>query len=343
MAPIDYKPTPEDFWVAETLGELGESELLKRLKKFAPPGQLDDDTAQINQNSQDLLINTDMFVDGIHFSDDTTTAEDVGWRAVAANLSDLAASGVDQIIGINVGLVAPAHTPWDWIEAVYKGMEAALNEFGGVILGGDCSNGQQKLLAITALGTLGPLRLHRGHARPGDVLVVSGPHGLSRLGLALLQRDPILECLALPQQLKNAAVMAHQRPQPALEALRALETCKPAELPWRAGGTDSSDGLLMAVQGLCQSSGCRAVLHSNDLPRAQEWPEDSSWDPWCLNGGEDFELVLSLPTSWARAWLKVMPKSQSIGYMEVGAPKVIWADGSGEVIGSSEFQHFKQN
>ena len=169
--------------MSPTLAELTEAELLRRLARFAPPDQLSDDTAALASDARPLLINTDVLVDGIHFSDATTNAMDVGWRAVAANLSDLAASGAVEVEGITVALVAPGRTRWDWVDGVYEGISAALEQYGGILLGGDCSKGEQRLLSITALGRLGPLRLHRNAARPGDVLVSSGPHGLSRLCL----------------------------------------------------------------------------------------------------------------------------------------------------------------
>ena len=75
-------------------------------------------------------------------------------------------------------------------------------------------------------------------------------------------------------------------------------------MPWRAAGTDSSDGLLNAVQNLCNSSNCQAVLDEKKLPRSPNWPLGSNWDQWCLNGGEDFELIVSLPPIWAEAFLK---------------------------------------
>ena len=189
--------------MSPTLAELTEAELLRRLARFAPPDQLSDDTAALAADARPLLINTDVLVDGIHFSDATTTAMDVGWRAVAVNLSDLAASGAVDIDGITVALVAPGHTHWDWVDGVYQGISAALGHYGGVLLGGDCSKGEQRLLSITALGRLGPLRLHRNAARPGDVLVTSGPHGLSRLGLALLQNDPNVHGFALCSTLRT--------------------------------------------------------------------------------------------------------------------------------------------
>jgi len=140
----------------ETLADLGEWELIRRLGAFAPPGQFADDAALVAEASggSALVVNTDVLVEGIHFSDATTAAADVGWRAAAANLSDLAAMGAAEVVGITVGLVAPASTPWSWVDGVYGGLRQALDAYGGVLLGGDCSGGTQRLLAITAIGRL---------------------------------------------------------------------------------------------------------------------------------------------------------------------------------------------
>ena len=324
----------------ETLAELGESELLRRLTRFAPPGQLSDDSAALGSDSRPILVNTDVLVDGIHFSDVSTKPSDVGWRAVAANLSDLAASGAISVDGITVALVAPSETPWSWVEGVYTGLRAALDVHGGIILGGDCSKGSQRLLSITALGRLGPLRLQRSEARPGDILVTSGPHGLSRLGLAILQNDQALHEIALSDALRTTAINHHQRPIPRLAALQDLLNCKPESLPWRAGGTDSSDGLLAAIQGLCSSSGCGAVLDQTLLPRSLDWPNGELWDRWCLAGGEDFELVLSLPQAWAQRWFDRQPQSRHIGRITAEKNMIRWQH-SRQLIETEGFDHFR--
>ena len=177
---------------SETLADLGEWELIRRLGAFAPPGQFADDAALVAEpcDAPALVVNTDVLVEGIHFSDATTAAADVGWRAAAANLSDLAAMGCLEVVGITVGLVAPASTPWSWVEGVYGGLREALDAYGGVLLGGDCSGGAQRLLAITAIGrlagvapseraaagqqpqgaTTGPIRRSGGH--PGDLSLI---------------------------------------------------------------------------------------------------------------------------------------------------------------------------
>ena len=340
MAPIASKPTPESEPMAETLRSLGESELIRRLAQFAPARQLDDDTADLPASSQRQVINTDLLVEGVHFSDATTSAEDVGWRAAAVNLSDLAASGADSVVGLTVGLVAPGETAWTWVDGVYRGLQTALDRYGGVLLGGDCSSGQQRMLAVTAIGTLGPLRLLRSAARPGDWLVTSGPHGLSRLGLALLQNEPCLSGLALDRDLCAAATLQHQRPTPRLDALKRLIACKPSALPWRAGGTDSSDGLLQALKVISATSHCQIQLDPTALPQHRAWPNAAPFQEWCLDGGEDFELVLSLPPSWAQAWLQQQPDSLWIGEAVEGPAAVVWSDTQTPVQGNNGFAHF---
>ena len=328
--------------MSETLAGLGEGELLRRLARFAPAGQLWDDTAALNPDPRPLLVNTDVLVDRIHFSDTTTAPEDVGWRAVAANFSDLAASGAVQVDGITVALVAPGETSWHWVEGVYRGLATALASFGGVLLGGDCSCGEQRLLSITALGRQGPLRLHRGDALPGDWLVTSGTHGLSRLGLALLQDEPLSHPPPLTESLRAGAIQRHRHPIPRFDALTTLLQCKPDHCLWRAGGTDSSDGLLAAVEGLCSSSHCGAVLEDNHLPRAQDWPDGEIWDQWCLAGGEDFELVLSLPPDWAQAWLASLPGSHRFGTVTEDPGTILWKR-SRQTVQSIGFDHFNKN
>jgi len=304
----------------ERLSDLGEWELLRRLAAFAPPGQLEDDAAVLQDSSgRPLVVNTDVLVEGLHFSDATMGAWDVGWRATAANLSDLAAMGCRSVVGLTVGLVAPGSTPWPWVEEVYRGLSAALARYGGTLLGGDCSGGAQRLLAITALGHLGRGAIQRRDGRPGDWLVSSGLHGLSRLGLALLREElPLEQRSSLPAELQQRAIAAHRRPQPRFDAVAALEASQPAELPWRVGGTDSSDGLVAAVAAIARASGCIALLERERLPLAPAmapWPHG---ERWCLAGGEDFELVLALEPAWAEALLSQLPGASRIGCLEAG-------------------------
>ena len=89
MDQIDLNPTLEENKLSETLAQLGEKELLNRLKKFMDIGQIDDDTAVIETFNKDLLLNTDVLVENVHFNINTSSAEDIGWKSITTNLSDL--------------------------------------------------------------------------------------------------------------------------------------------------------------------------------------------------------------------------------------------------------------
>lgn len=349
---------PHAPMAGETLADLGEWELIRRLGAFAPPGQFCDDAALLTPDANadgTLVLNTDVLVEGIHFSDATTGAADVGWRAAAANLSDLAAMGATEVVGLTVGLVAPSDTRWSWVEEVYRGIHQCLEVHGGELLGGDCSGGAQRVVAITALGRLphGHGAIRRGDGRPGDRLVCTGAHGLSRLGLAWLQggwadtattNDPGRSRIDLADALIERAINAHRRPVPRFDAVRALINCRPVGQAWRVGGCDSSDGLAAAVAAIARASGCAARLDRAGLPVDPAMAPLPQGQAWCLNGGEDFELVLALAPTWAEALLRVLPGSQGIGALLAGAPgELAWMDGGawgGDGPEGEGYQHF---
>ena len=324
-----------------TIKDIGEIELLNRLKRFMPTGQIDDDIAEIKPSRKNLLINTDLLVEEIHFSEQISNAKDIGWKCITTNISDLICSGSKNIISFTVGLVLPPSTNWEWVENLYQGMSEAMQEFGGEIIGGDCSAGERKMVSITAIGEMNQPRLHRGNALPGDYIVSTGFHGLSRLGLALLRSEKLPSELLVSPQLINRAIKAHKRPYPALEALQALIESKPESTSWRAAGTDSSDGLIESIRGICQSSNCQAVLSKTSILKDPEWPKHSSWNDWVLNGGEDYELILSLPKEWAEALSKKLESAQIIGFIKKGKPNVFWDNSQAiNVEKSNLFQHF---
>ena len=324
-----------------TIKELGEKELLNRLKKFMRSGQIDDDVAEINSLNKHLLINTDLLVEKIHFSNKISNAKDIGWKSITSNASDLICSGSKNIISFTIGLVLPPSTDWKWVENLYEGMSEAMQEFGGEIIGGDCSSGKIKMISITAIGEMSPPRLHRGNALPGDYIVSTGFHGLSRLGLALLTSEKLPSAAKISSKLAKRAINAHKRPYPAVKALKALKECKPESISFRAAGTDSSDGLIESITGICRSSNCQAVLSKCSILKDPDWPEGSIWDEWMLNGGEDYELILTLPKEWAEALTKKLNSAQIIGFIREGKPKITWDNSEQIYIEKSElFKHF---
>ena len=117
--------------------------------------------------------------------------------------------------------------------------------------------------------------------------------------------------------------------------------CKPDLTGWRAAGTDSSDGLIEAIRGICRSSDCQAVLSKTSILKDPHWPKDSNWNAWVLNGGEDYELILSLPKEWAEALSTQLKSARIIGFIKKGKPNIFWDDLEEINLDESNlFQHF---
>ena len=319
-----------------TLSQIGEQDLIRRLAAYARPDQWNDDAALLPEISPERwVISSDTLVEGVHFSAGTTPASAAGWRAAAANLSDLAAMGCLRCEGITVALSAPGDTEVHWIEQAYGGMQELLQHHGGHLLGGDCSGGEQLVLAITAVGPVCPdQQIQRGAGKTGDWLISTGAHGRSALGLQLLLGGATW-ALSLPSEQQQTAIRCHQRPQPRFDAVAALHASRPVGQPWRVGGTDSSDGLRRSLELLGGASGCRPELNRNALPD----PSDPCWS-LCLDGGEDFELVLALEPSWAEALLRQLPGSQHLGQLGEVAGQPCWADSKNPLPEGRGFEHF---
>ncbi|GAB4466887.1 MAG: hypothetical protein OHK0037_23040 [Elainellaceae cyanobacterium] len=221
---------------------LGEQGLLKRIQTFCPTGVIGDDAALLTVSpGRSLVVTEDLLVDGVHFSVGlaspgviTTSPADVGWRAAAANLSDLAAMGAASL-GITVGLGLPGDLPVDWIEQLYQGMTDCLNRYDTAIVGGDLCRSPVFTVAIAAFGEVQPSRaLRRATAQPGDVILVTGPHGASRAGLELLLHPDQGD--GLTEGDRAALIRAHQRPVPRLDVIPLLWDCVAEEGESERGG-----------------------------------------------------------------------------------------------------------
>jgi thiamine-monophosphate kinase len=291
--------------------DLGEHGLLERLQLFCPADVVGDDGAIIAiAEHKSVVVTTDVLVDQVHFSDRTTSPFDVGWRAVAANLSDLAAMGAKPV-GITVGLSLPGTKPVSWVESVYQGMSACLKAYQTPLVGGDICRSTVVSLAITALGEVLPWRaICRHQARPGDVILVTGLHGLSRGGLELLLNPNQANTLTAAEN--KCLITAHQRPRPRLDVLPYLREI-PEEIA--IAGMDSSDGLADAIKQICQRSGVGVIIERSSIkvfPGLTKLVGNQIAWSWVLNGGEDFELVLCLPQSYALKLLQVLGNNAAI-------------------------------
>jgi thiamine-monophosphate kinase len=309
----------------QTVRELGEQGLIELLRPYCSD-RIGDDAARMGATLPDreMVVTSDILIDGVHFSEKTTSAEDAGWRAAAANLSDIAAMGATPW-GVTLALGLPPDTPVAWVEGVYRGFTDCLNLFGTAIVGGDTVRSPVRTLAVTAFGQVHKERTIQRHtAKVGDAIVITGQHGLSKAGLELLLHPELAEKLenrfsALLAEATIAQLqMAHQRPIPRLDVpqlLWKLVESQPAPVEFSISGMDSSDGLADAITQLCRASSVGAKLNWQAIAipvSIQQLAGDRALD-WVLYGGEDFELVLCLPFPLAVMLAKKLPNTAIVG------------------------------
>lgn len=232
------------------------------------------------------VVTTDALVEGVHFTD-AMDPEAVGHRAMAANLSDVAAMGARPVLAT----VALGVAPWlseAWILACYRGMAALGAKHGTRIAGGDIVRSPVASLALTVVGEVSRARLkRRGGGRAGDVLAVTGPLGASRAGLELLGRE-----LPLDDETRRAAWTAFAMPSPRVREGRWLGASASVHALM-----DSSDGLVTDVRRLAAACGCGGSLDNVPVAAAAVAVAAAAGDSalaYALGGGEDFELIAAV-------------------------------------------------
>jgi len=325
----------------EILEDLGEKELINRLGKFMPKNQISDDCALIKTKNENLLVNNDSLVENVHFNDITICPGDLGWKAVVSNISDLLSSGSKKTIGITISLVLPSKTEWIWVEELYRGINKALKEYGGIILGGDCSKGNQKAISITAFGIQGELELRRNACKPGDVILTTGIHGLSKLGFLIKNKIYLDNDISLNKRLISESIEHFCRPKVYPNFQKNLIKTRSNKKIKRIGCTDSSDGLFQALQDLASASKCKAIINYEKIPKDKDWPRGDKWDEYYFFGGEDYELIFSLPKKWAKNLSKFDKNIYEIGYFADGEPSIEFkSNDKNKILNKTPFKHF---
>jgi thiamine-monophosphate kinase len=246
-----------------------------------------DDAAVVATPDGRVVATTDVLVDGVHFRRDWSSAYDVGRKAAAANLADIAAMGA-RGTALLVGLAAPADLPVAWSLELTDGLRDEAELVGAAVVGGDVVRSESLVISVTALGDLdGREPVTRAGAQPGDVVVLAGELGRSAAGLGLLAggaRDGEL-------------VEAHRRPTPPYEMGPAFALVGATSM------CDVSDGLVADLGHIARASGVHIDLD----------PADELF----LTGGEDHALVATLPSGVA-----VPDGARVIGRVLAGEPRV---------------------
>lgn len=275
-----------------------------------------------------MTMSCDTMVQDIHFKDETMADADVGFKAMAASISDMAAMGAMPRYAL-VSLVCPRTVGVERLKRLYAGLYECAGQYGVAVVGGDTTATTGGLVvSVTVIGEVEPGRaLLRSAAKPGDAVFVTGALGLSAAGLHALLAGNAAEpaCARL--------IAAHQRPLPQVEAGRLL---------LRSGLchalNDISDGLASEAREIAEASRCRIVLREADMPvdadlrRYADSCGGSALD-WILYGGEDYQLVGTLPQAHVEA-LSGMFRTAAMPFHIIGTVMAGAQDGDGDVARS---------
>jgi thiamine-monophosphate kinase len=277
------------------VSELGEFGLIELLNKMVDDAKINkalpdlivgigDDTAAWKTTGQVQLATVDTMVQNIHFTLETTTWEELGWKSIAINLSDIAAMGGVPNYAL-IALALPEDIESEDIKELYSGMINIAREYKVGIVGGNISRAPQVSVTVTVLGNSPENKiLKRSNAKPGDTIAITGYTGSAAAGLEMLKNNLALKSKII-RYLRNAFV----HPAPRIEE---------GQLLVKHGITtaiDTSDGLLADLQHICEASGVGAkvitnLIPINDMVKASFKEKSLQLG---LGGGEDYELLFT--------------------------------------------------
>ena len=287
-----------------------------------------DDTAVWRSGESRELFTTDTMVEGVHFTRETTPWRDLGWKAIAANISDVASmGGMPTYALITLGL--PPETALKDLEETYLGMLEICEQYGMAIVGGDIVGSPVLFITTALVGVTATDPLLRSAAHPGDVVGVTGYLGSSGGGLRVMLEET--QCTGDAADFLRAA---HRRPLPAVEQGQLL-----AGAGIRTA-MDVSDGLADDLGKLCQASGVTARVYASMVPThsllRQQFPEE--YLSLAMGGGEDYVLLFTGPAELVAPLMSrlgegsaVIGRIEAVG--EKGFPgKVLVVNDEGEEI-----------
>ena len=319
--------TPADIGT-RTVGEVGEDALiaaitarLAEVQGTAPAAVLlgsGDDAAVVEAADSRVVVSTDVLVEGRHYRRDWSGPAEIGCRAAAANLADIAAMGAVPT-ALVVALAVPADREVAWVLGLAEGLGAEAASAGAAVVGGDLVRSEVVSVSVTALGSLqGRAPVTRSGARPGDLVAVAGRLGWAAAGFAVLSRG-----FRSPRVLVDAL----RRPAPPYaEGPRAASLGATAMV-------DVSDGLVRDLGHVAAASGVAIALSSDAFHVPQEFLDTAralNADPlhWLLGGGDDHALAACFPADvdLPMAWSVVGRVQPGEGVLVDGAP---WTGPSG--------------
>jgi thiamine-monophosphate kinase len=328
------------------LGEFGLIELLankiakstdKRLTAYQKLiSDIGDDTAAWYGDRSTQLATVDCLIEGSHFTLETATWQELGWKSLAINISDIAAMGGLPEYAL-VSLALPGDTKADDVAALYDGLIEAAKQYEVAIIGGNTARAPQVSITITLTGySHAPHLLQRGTAKPGDKIAVTGYLGSAAAGLQMLMKNLKFESEAIAYFRKAF--------------LHPLPRIKEGQILVKSGvrtAIDISDGLISDMRHICQNSGVSARLEADSLPIHPLLKSNFGAEAvkLALGGGEDYELLFAAsPETLQKANQEIPCPVTIIGEVTAGKRgEVTVCDKNGNPINTKEtgWEHFK--
>lgn len=321
------------------VGDIGERGLIRFIRKsFRPSGRdvlvpIGDDAAWL-ETAKRVLLTKDLLVGGQDFLPELHPPRLLGRKSLNVNLSDIAAMGGRPRHAL-LGLGLPAATPVAWVRAFLAGFKSAAAETGVGLTGGDLSQAPETVISVTVMGEAEVVITRKG-AKPGDIICVSGTLGDAAAGLRLLLEGG----RGKKPRGGGRLLKRFLDPQPRLELGRAL-----ARRSLASAMIDVSDGLSVDLGHLCEESGTGAVIDLGRLPVSRELRRffPNPW-PLALHGGEDFELLFTVPPAKLAAVLRLGTRFPftPVGIMARGR-EILAVDAAGRrhALRAAGYEHFR--
>lgn len=326
--------------------KVGEFELVEKIKKIIYPkrkgkGSLitgPGDDAFVAKLSPDFLLvaTKDLLIEDVHFRTSWTTPQDLGYKSIAVNLSDLAAMGAVRPLYALVGLALPGDIPVDFVEKLYKGMCVISRKYGLIIAGGDTTSSKKHI--VISITLIGEAKKHdivlRSGAKPGDLIMVTGAFGDSGAGLYLLRKG-----IKRTKSYQKYLINKHLLPEPRLEAAHKISRFATSMI-------DSSDGLAACVNFIADESGVGMVVDLEKIPVSAQLKKlkndhkDIDLPGLCLAGGEDYELVFTVNPNNLKGLLKIFPQAKAIGKVTKEKTIKYFVCGKETKLKVSGYEHF---
>ena len=307
-----------------TVGDLGESALIARIRHQVPPAPdwvtigIGDDGAVVEPARGTLdVLTTDTLVEGVHFQRSFVPAADLGHKTLAVNLSDLAAMGATPRVAV-LSLVLPATMAAADLDALVGGMLTLAGRYRVALVGGNITRSSGPLvLGMTAIGAVRRRRvLTRSGGRPGDELWVTGTLGGAAAGLAYLLENPTGPVAA--DSAVAGCVQRYRRPEPRVRIGTLLGRNRAAH-----AAVDLSDGLGDGLRQLTQASAVGVVVDGATVPideGARRWFDTHAMDPLdaALAGGDDYELLVAVPRAGGRRFAAIRRLARGLPMTRIG-------------------------